>query len=142
MSINKSDELIEIIQLQSDKNAGITFNSKNIENYLLNENKNLILKQQLITLIICTSLKLNRGLQYTERDYTTQLYLIENFMAWTKMIENNEWFCNPDATQYDEVLKLIGIPPGDYRIEKYLQDILKLVEQNIKPRICTYSSLQ
>ena len=74
MSINKSDELIEIIQLQSDKNAGITFNSKNIENYLLNENKNLILKQQLITLIICTSLKLNRGLQYTERDYTTQLY--------------------------------------------------------------------
>ena len=28
MSINKSDELIEIIQLQSDKNAGITFNSK------------------------------------------------------------------------------------------------------------------
>lgn len=134
MSINKSDELIEIIQLQSDKNAGITFNSKNIENYLLNENKNLILKQQLITLIICTSLKLNRGLQYTERDYTTQLYLIENFMAWTKMIENNEWFCNPDATQYDEVLKLIGIPPGDYRIEKYLQDILKLVEQEYQTK--------
>lgn len=129
-SPNKSDELIEIIQLQSTEHAGITFNSKNIENYLLdNKNKNLIMKQQLITLIICTSLNLNRGLQYTKRDYTAQIYLIENFIAWTKMIENGEWFCNPDATQYDEVLKLIGIPPGDFRIEEYLQDILKVVEK-------------
>ena len=50
------------------------------------------------------------------------------------MIENSEWFCNPNATQYDEVLKLIGIPPGDYRIEKYLQDILKLVEQEYQTK--------
>ena len=29
---------------------------------------------------------------------------------------------------------LIGIPPGDYRIEKYLQDILKLVEQEYQTK--------
>ncbi|KAI5950998.1 hypothetical protein KGF54_004072 [Candida jiufengensis] len=120
---NKSflDQIIPIIKLQRKTDGEVNYDTKSFSNYLTKSS--LKDSREMINLLILNKYNLDSS-------YESKLSTIRLFLKYTKMVEGEEWLKDETITAYDELLKLIGIPPKEvFGVETFLQDLTQIAEQ-------------
>ncbi|KAI5966775.1 uncharacterized protein KGF55_000184 [Candida pseudojiufengensis] len=115
------DQTISILKLQKKSNGELSFDSEGILDYLESCSKRD--GRKLINIFV--SNRYNMSITYDAK-----LKTIRDFLNYAKVVEGQDWMLNENITAYDELLKIIGLPPKEVsKVDQFLQDLIQISEQ-------------